>query len=46
MILLADLKQEFAWVSINEAHRSTSIATSMKRLSWVTVWIVWCISSS
>ncbi len=33
----ADLVQEFAWVSINEAHRSTSIATSMKRLSWITV---------
>ena len=33
----ADPVQEFAWVSINEAHRSTSIATSMKRLSWITV---------
>ncbi|KAH4074382.1 hypothetical protein HBH98_076040 [Parastagonospora nodorum] len=32
-----DLMQlEFAWVSITEAHRSTSLATSMKRLSWVT----------
>ncbi|KAF1936893.1 hypothetical protein EJ02DRAFT_386559, partial [Clathrospora elynae] len=30
------LQLEFAWVSINEAHRSTSLATSMKRLSWVT----------
>ncbi|KAF4441559.1 ankyrin, partial [Fusarium albosuccineum] len=30
------LQQEFAWVSINEAHRSTSLATSMKRLSWIT----------
>ncbi|KAF4947140.1 hypothetical protein FSARC_14045 [Fusarium sarcochroum] len=28
--------QEFAWVSINEAHKSTSLATSMKRLSWIT----------
>jgi hypothetical protein len=37
MMSLADPKQEFAWVSINEAHKSTSIATSMKRLSWVTV---------
>ncbi|KAH4081955.1 hypothetical protein HBH46_223240 [Parastagonospora nodorum] len=26
----------FGWVSITEAHRSTSLATSMKRLSWVT----------
>lgn len=32
-----DLVQEFAWVSINEAHRSANIATSMKRLSWITV---------
>ncbi|OAL48910.1 hypothetical protein IQ07DRAFT_65667 [Pyrenochaeta sp. DS3sAY3a] len=30
------LQFEFAWVSINEAHRSTSLATSMKRLSWIT----------
>ncbi|RAR13372.1 ankyrin repeat-containing protein [Stemphylium lycopersici] len=30
------LQLEFAWVSINETHHSTSIATSMKRLSWVT----------
>ncbi|GKZ29624.1 hypothetical protein AbraIFM66950_005778 [Aspergillus brasiliensis] len=30
------LQIEFAWVSINEAHRSTSLATSMKRLSWIT----------
>ncbi|KAF9885096.1 hypothetical protein FE257_000736 [Aspergillus nanangensis] len=30
------LQIEFAWVSINEAHRSTSVATSMKRLSWIT----------
>ncbi|KAF2825893.1 hypothetical protein CC86DRAFT_324609 [Ophiobolus disseminans] len=30
------LQLEFAWVSINEAYRSTSLATSMKRLSWVT----------
>ncbi|KAF2188018.1 hypothetical protein K469DRAFT_567803, partial [Zopfia rhizophila CBS 207.26] len=30
------LQFEFAWVSINEAHKSTSLATSMKRLSWVT----------
>ncbi|GIK04498.1 hypothetical protein Aspvir_008581 [Aspergillus viridinutans] len=28
--------QEFAWVSINEAHRSTSLATSLKRISWIT----------
>ncbi|KIL88327.1 hypothetical protein FAVG1_08406 [Fusarium avenaceum] len=28
--------QEFAWVSVNEAHRSISLATSMKRLSWIT----------
>ncbi|KAH6848201.1 hypothetical protein B0I37DRAFT_376943 [Chaetomium sp. MPI-CAGE-AT-0009] len=34
---LKDLLQlEFAWVSTNEAHRSSSIATSMKRLSWIT----------
>ncbi|KAG5664912.1 hypothetical protein KAF25_008646 [Fusarium avenaceum] len=31
------LQLEFAWVSINEAHKSTSLATSMKRLSWITV---------
>ncbi|KNG45934.1 ankyrin repeat-containing protein [Stemphylium lycopersici] len=31
------LQLEFAWVSINETHHSTSIATSMKRLSWVTI---------
>ncbi|KAJ3536429.1 hypothetical protein NM208_g6716 [Fusarium decemcellulare] len=30
------LQLEFAWASINEAHRSTSLATSMKRLSWIT----------
>ncbi|PLB43650.1 ankyrin [Aspergillus steynii IBT 23096] len=30
------LQIEFAWTSINEAHRSTSLATSMKRLSWIT----------
>lgn len=30
------LQVEFAWVSINEAHRSTSLAASMKRLSWIT----------
>ncbi|KAH8727040.1 hypothetical protein GQ44DRAFT_704442 [Phaeosphaeriaceae sp. PMI808] len=30
------LQFEFAWVSINEAHKSTSIATSIKRLSWIT----------
>ncbi|OAL45449.1 hypothetical protein IQ07DRAFT_548142 [Pyrenochaeta sp. DS3sAY3a] len=30
------LQFEFAWVSINEAQRSTSTATSVKRLSWVT----------
>ncbi|KAK7954691.1 hypothetical protein PG988_015385 [Apiospora saccharicola] len=30
----ADL--EFAWVSIREAHLSTSLATSIKRLSWIT----------
>ncbi|KAH7169494.1 hypothetical protein DER46DRAFT_502314 [Fusarium sp. MPI-SDFR-AT-0072] len=30
------LEFEFAWVSINESLRSTSIATSAKRLSWVT----------
>ncbi|KAF2997583.1 hypothetical protein E8E13_002417 [Curvularia kusanoi] len=34
---IRDLLQfEFAWVSINEAHKSTSLATSMKRLSWIT----------
>ncbi|KAF2181531.1 hypothetical protein K469DRAFT_589019 [Zopfia rhizophila CBS 207.26] len=27
---------EFAWVSIHEAHKSTSLGTSMKRLSWIT----------
>ncbi|KAG7403026.1 Serine/threonine-protein phosphatase 6 regulatory ankyrin repeat subunit C [Fusarium oxysporum f. sp. rapae] len=27
---------EFAWVSINESFKSTSTATSTKRLSWVT----------
>ncbi|CAG7562537.1 unnamed protein product [Fusarium equiseti] len=31
------LQLEFAWVSINEAHKSTSLGTSMKRLSWITV---------
>jgi hypothetical protein len=36
-LIRADHLQEFAWVSINEAHRSTSLATSMKRLSWITV---------
>ncbi|KAJ4129487.1 hypothetical protein NW765_016360 [Fusarium oxysporum] len=30
------LQLEFAWVSINEAHKSISLATSMKRLSWIT----------
>ncbi|KAK8856783.1 ankyrin repeat-containing domain protein [Apiospora arundinis] len=30
------LHLEFAWVSIREAHLSTSLATSMKRLSWIT----------
>ncbi|RAK95528.1 uncharacterized protein BO80DRAFT_260808 [Aspergillus ibericus CBS 121593] len=35
------LQIEFAWVSINEAHRSTSLATSMKRLSWITVGQSW-----
>ncbi|KAK1144042.1 hypothetical protein N8T08_005952 [Aspergillus melleus] len=30
------LQIEFAWTSINEAHRSTSLAASMKRLSWIT----------
>jgi len=30
------LQFEFAWVSINEAHKSISITTSMKRLSWIT----------
>ncbi|KAF7532933.1 hypothetical protein G7054_g7552 [Neopestalotiopsis clavispora] len=30
------LQLEFAWVSIREAHLSTSLATSMKRLSWIT----------
>lgn len=33
----ADNLQEFAWVSINESFKSTSTATSAKRLSWVTV---------
>lgn len=34
---MRDLLQiEFAWVSINEAHRSTSLATSLKRISWIT----------
>ncbi|KAG8349560.1 hypothetical protein FVEN_g12258 [Fusarium venenatum] len=26
----------FAWVSIHEAHKSASLGTSMKRLSWIT----------
>ncbi|EKJ75846.1 hypothetical protein FPSE_04026 [Fusarium pseudograminearum CS3096] len=30
------LQLEFAWVSIHEAHKSTSLGTSMKRLSWIT----------
>lgn len=30
--------KEFEWVSVNEAYRSTSLAASMKRLSWITVW--------
>ncbi|EWY83037.1 hypothetical protein FOYG_15113 [Fusarium oxysporum NRRL 32931] len=30
------LQFEFAWASINEAHKSTSLAISMKRLSWIT----------
>ncbi|CAN9363325.1 unnamed protein product [Alternaria alternata] len=30
------LQLEFAWVSINDVHRSISIATSTKRLSWIT----------
>ncbi|WJG34857.1 uncharacterized protein FOBCDRAFT_216498 [Fusarium oxysporum Fo47] len=30
------LQFEFAWVSINESFKSTSTATSTKRLSWVT----------
>lgn len=30
-------RQEFAWVSINEAQRSTNLGLSMKRLSWITV---------
>ena len=29
--------QEFAWVSINEAHRSIDLAASMKRLTWITM---------
>ncbi|TXB96358.1 hypothetical protein FocTR4_00016756 [Fusarium oxysporum f. sp. cubense] len=34
---IRDLLQfEFAWASINEAHKSTSLAISMKRLSWIT----------
>ncbi|KAA8651885.1 uncharacterized protein ATNIH1004_000783 [Aspergillus tanneri] len=35
--MFRDLLQiEFAWTTINEAHRSTSLATSMNRLSWIT----------
>ncbi|CAN9129477.1 unnamed protein product [Alternaria alternata] len=30
------LQLEFAWVSIHDVHRSISIATSTKRLSWIT----------
>ncbi|RGP71766.1 ankyrin repeat [Fusarium sporotrichioides] len=30
------LQLEFAWVSIHEAHKSTSLGASMKRLSWIT----------
>ncbi|PLN84302.1 ankyrin repeat-containing domain protein [Aspergillus taichungensis] len=30
------LQIEFAWVTINEAHRSTGIAASLQRLSWIT----------
>ncbi|KAK1765215.1 ankyrin repeat-containing domain protein [Phialemonium atrogriseum] len=30
------LHLEFAWVAVNEAHHSTSLATSIKRLSWIT----------
>ncbi|CAI9631388.1 unnamed protein product [Alternaria burnsii] len=30
------LQLEFAWVSVNDAYRSISIATSAKRLSWIT----------
>jgi hypothetical protein len=33
--------REFAWVTIIEAHKSTSIASSMKRLSWITVRFAW-----
>lgn len=29
--------QEFTWASINEAHKSSSLGFSMKRLSWITV---------
>ncbi|KAK7229740.1 hypothetical protein V2G26_001910 [Clonostachys chloroleuca] len=30
------LQFEFAWVSINKSHKSMSIETSTKRLSWIT----------
>jgi signal transduction histidine kinase len=33
----AHFVKEFAWVSIHDVHRSISIATSTKRLSWITV---------
>ena len=32
-----NMVKEFNWVSINEAHKSTSISTSIQRLSWITV---------
>ncbi|KAH6884162.1 ankyrin repeat-containing domain protein [Thelonectria olida] len=30
------LQVEFAWASIHETHKSTTISLSMKRLSWIT----------
>ncbi|KAF5255639.1 hypothetical protein FOXYS1_13937 [Fusarium oxysporum] len=38
---IRDLPQfEFAWASINEAHKSSSLAISMKRLSWITSLVI------
>ncbi|KAK2690543.1 hypothetical protein QWA68_010254 [Fusarium oxysporum] len=30
------VNEQFAWISITEVRKSTSVATSMKRLSWIT----------
>lgn len=38
LFTLLTMCQEFAWVSVNEAHRSTRMAESMQRLSWITAW--------